>query len=107
MARHAAKTIVAAGLAREVEIQVAYAIGRAAPLAVNVDTRGTGSISNEQIQRAVLSVFDFRPGAIIDKFQLQRPIYESLSAYGHFGRTDIDTPWEMVDRIEDLKRAVS
>jgi len=107
MARHAAKNLVAAGLAREVEVQVAYAIGRAAPLAVNVDALGTGTVSNETLQKAVLDVFDFRPGAIIDAFGLQRPIYEPLSAYGHFGRTDIESPWERTDRAEDLKRAVS
>jgi S-adenosylmethionine synthetase len=106
MARHVAKTIVAAKLAEEVEIQVAYAIGRAAPLAVNVDARGTGTVSNEALQKAVLSVFDFRPGAIIEAFKLQRPIYEALSAYGHFGRTDVDTPWETTNRVEDLKRAL-
>jgi len=107
MARHAAKNLVAAGLAREVEVQVAYAIGRAAPLAVNVDALGTGTVSNETLQKAVLDVFDFRPGAIIDAFGLQRPIYEPLSAYGHFGRTDIESPWERTNRAEDLKRAVS
>jgi len=107
MARHVAKTIVAAELAEEVEIQVAYAIGRAAPLAVNVDASGAGAASNEALQKAVLSIFDFRPGAIIDGFDLQRPIYEPLSAYGHFGRTDVDTPWENTDRVEDLKRALA
>jgi len=107
MARHVAKTVVAAGLAREVEIQVAYAIGRAAPLAVSVDTHGTGTVSDEKLQQAVLRVFDFRPGAIIDVFQLQRPIYEPLSTYGHFGRVDIEAPWEQTERIEALRKAAA
>lgn len=106
MARYVAKQIVASGLAREVQVQVSYAIGRAAPLAVNVETRGTGSVPDERLQCAVTEVFDFRPGAIIDRFDLRRPIYEPLSAYGHFGRTDVDVPWEATDRIEEFRRAV-
>jgi S-adenosylmethionine synthetase len=106
MARYVAKNIVAAELARKVEIQVAYAIGRAAPLAVGVDSHGTGSVPDARIRDAVVEVFDWRPGAIIDRFELKRPIYEPLSAYGHFGRTDIDLPWEKTDRIEELQRAV-
>ena len=107
MARYVAKTIVAAGLAEKVEIQLAYAIGRAAPLAVNVDTQGTSSVTNEALQKAVLSIFDFRPGAIIERFDLQRPIYEPLSAYGHFGRTDVEAPWEQVDQADALTEALS
>ena len=107
MARYVAKNIVAAGLAREVEVQVAYAIGRAAPLAVGVDTRGTGAVPDSRLREAIVEVFDFRPGAIIDRFDLQRPIYEPLSAYGHFGRTDLDLPWEKTDLIEELKAAAS
>ena len=107
MARYVAKTIVAAGLAEKVEIQLAYAIGRAAPLAVNVDTQGTSSVTNEALQKAVLSIFDFRPGAIIKRFDLQRPIYEPLSAYGHFGRTDVEAPWEQVDQADALTEALS
>jgi len=106
MARHVAKTIVAAKLAEEVEVQLAYAIGRAAPLAVNIDAHGTGSVTNDALQKAVLSVFDFRPGAIIDAFELQRPMYEPLSAYGHFGRTDVECPWETLTRVDDLRTAV-
>lgn len=106
MARYAAKNLVAAGLAREVEIGVAYAIGRAAPLALNVDSHQTGTVSDDRLRKAVLDVFDFRPGAIIECFDLLRPIYEPLSAYGHFGRTDIATPWEATDRIEALQAAV-
>ena len=104
MARYAAKNLVAAGLADQATVQVSYAIGRAAPLAVNVDTRGSGTVSDEELRDAVLRTFDFRPGAIIDHFDLLRPIYEPLSAYGHFGRTDVEMPWEKTDRVEDLKR---
>jgi S-adenosylmethionine synthetase len=107
MARYVAKHLVSAGLASKVVVQVAYAIGRAAPLAVNVDSQCTGSLPDDQLRKAVLKVFDFRPGAIIDHFRLQRPIYAQLSAYGHFGRTDIDMPWETLDRVEELKRAAA
>ncbi len=106
MARYVAKNLVAAGLAREVEVQVAYAIGRAAPLVVGVDTRGTGAVPDDRLREATVRIFDFRPGAIIDRFELARPIYEPLSAYGHFGRTDLDVPWERTDRIDELLRAV-
>jgi len=107
MARYVAKNLVAAGLAREVEVQVAYAIGRAAPLAVGVNSRGTGTVPDDRLRRAISDIFDWRPGAIIDRFELRRPIYEPLSAYGHFGRTDLDLPWEKTDRIEELQKAVS
>ena len=107
MARYVAKNLVAAGLAREVEVQVAYAIGRAAPLAVGVNSRGTGTVPDDRLRRAISDTFDWRPGAIIDRFELRRPIYEPLSAYGHFGRTDLDLPWEKTDRIEELQNAVS
>jgi len=106
MARHVAKTLVAAGLAREVEVQIAYAIGRAAPLAVNIDTYGTGTVPDERLRRAVLDTFDLRPGAIIDHLDLLRPMYKPLSAYGHFGRTDLDLPWERTEQTDDLRRAV-
>ena len=105
MARYVAKNLVAAGLAREVEVRVAYAIGRAAPLAVGVDTRGTGTAPDAKLRDAIVDVFDFRPGAIIDRFGLKRPIYEPLSAYGHFGRTDLDMAWEKTDRVEELQAA--
>jgi S-adenosylmethionine synthetase len=107
MARYVAKHLVAAELADQAIVQIAYAIGRAAPLAVHVDTRGTGKTSDERLRDAVLATFDLRPGAIIDSFQLLRPIYEPLAAYGHFGRTDLDLPWEKTDRIGELHRAVS
>jgi len=106
MARYVAKNIVAAGLAAEVEVQIAYAIGRPEPLMVNVYTKQDAAADDYSLRRTVLDVFDFRPGAIIDRFDLQRPIYEPLSAYGHFGRTDLDLPWEKTDRIEELKRAL-
>ena len=107
MARYVAKHLVSAGLVSEVTIQVAYAIGRAAPLVVNIDSHGTGTLLDERLREAVLRTFDFRPGAIIDRFDLKRPMYEPLSAYGHFGRTDIYTPWETLDLVEELKRAAS
>jgi S-adenosylmethionine synthetase len=105
MARYVAKHIVAAGLAAQVTVQIAYAIGRAAPLAVNIDTQGTGTRDDEHLRDAVMKAFDFRPGAIIDRFDLKRPIYEPFSAYGHFGRTDVDAPWESLDNVERLQRA--
>ena len=104
MTRYVAKNLVAAGLAREVEVQVAYAIGKACPLCVGVDARGTGAASDEQLLRAVTHVFDFRPAAIIERFGLLRPIYEPLSSYGHFGRSVDEAPWERTDRTEELLR---
>lgn len=107
MARYVAKHLVAAGLASKVAVQVAYAIGRAAPLAVNVDSKGTGKLPDDRLREIVLKVFDFRPGAIIDRFQLKRPIYAQLSAYGHFGRGDIAMPWEALDKVEEVARAAA
>jgi S-adenosylmethionine synthetase len=104
MARYVAKNLVAANLAREVEVEIAYAIGRAAPLAVNVQSYGTGTVSDERLRDVVLKTFDLRPKAIIDAFDLLRPIYEPLSAYGHFGRTDLDLPWERTDKADRLAR---
>lgn len=106
MARYVAKNLVAAECADRVKVQIAYAIGRAAPLAVTVDTMGTGVRSDDLLRKAVLDVFDFRPGAIIDRFNLKRPIYEPLSAYGHFGRTDVDMPWEAIDCVDALRNAL-
>ena len=102
-ARHAAKNIVAAGLARKCEIQLAYAIGVAKPISILVDTFGTGTISDEKIAGLIDKHFDLRPSAIIRELDLRRPIYRQLSAYGHFGRTDIDVPWERIDKAEELK----
>ncbi len=104
MARYAAKNLVAAGLARECEVQVAYAIGRARPVAITVDTFGTGAIPDEDLERLVEKHFDFRPAAIIEHLQLRRPIYAPLSAYGHFGRPDLDLPWERTDKAEVLRK---
>jgi S-adenosylmethionine synthetase len=103
MARYIAKNLVGAGLAEEAEVHIAYAIGRAAPLDVGVDTRGTGSVPDDRLRRSVLETFDLRPGAIIELLDLQRPIYEPLAAYGHFGRPDLDLPWEQLDRADELR----
>lgn len=106
-ARWVAKNIVAAGLAHRVEVQIAYAIGVADPVSINVETYGTeNGVSNEQIQKAVRTVFDLRPAAIIDELDLLRPIYSKTAAYGHFGRTDPDFTWEQTDKVEALKAAV-
>lgn len=106
MARYAAKNVVAAGLADKCEIQLAYAIGVAKPMSVNINTFGTGKYSDEVIANAVDKVFDFRPAAIIDKLDLRRPIYEKTCNYGHFGREDADFTWEKTDKVEELKKAV-
>jgi len=104
-ARWVAKNIVAAGLAERCEIQVAYAIGVSHPLSVNVETFGTGRIPDEQIVELVKKNFDLRPGAIIRDLNLRRPIYRKTAAYGHFGRTDIEAPWENTDKAAALKKA--
>ncbi len=104
-ARWAAKNVVAAGLADRCEIQVAYAIGVAHPLSVNVETFGTGKISGEKIGELITQHFDLRPGAIIRDLDLRRPIYRKTAAYGHFGRGDVQFPWESTDRAEALRKA--
>jgi len=104
-ARWVAKNIVAAGLASRCEIQVSYAIGVAHPLSVNVETFGTGNISDEKISDLVNEFFDLRPGAIIRDLDLRRPIYQKLAAYGHFGRDDLDLSWENTDRAVEIKKA--
>ena len=109
--RWVAKNVVAAGLARRCEVQVAYAIGKAQPVGIYVETFGTETVSAEKIQAAILSVFDLRPAAILDALDLLRPIYKPTAAYGHFGRTaaeGVHNPftWERTDRVEDLQRAV-
>ncbi len=105
-ARWVAKNIVAAGLARRCEIQLAYAIGVAKPVSVFVDTFGTGAVSDERIAKAVTEVFDLRPDAIIESLGLLRPIYRDTAAYGHFGREDVSFPWEETNRTEELQKAV-
>jgi S-adenosylmethionine synthetase len=104
-ARWVAKHIVAAGLADRCEIQVAYAIGIAHPLSVFVETFGTGQLPDDEISRIVDELFDLRPGALIRDFNLRRPIYRPVATYGHFGRDDLDLPWERLDRLEELKSA--
>lgn len=102
-ARYAAKNVVAAGLADKCEIQLAYAIGVAKPVSIMVDTFGTGKLSDEAISEIVDKHFDFRPASIIKNLDLRRPIYRKTAAYGHFGRTDIDLPWEKLDKVAELK----
>ncbi|MBB3110512.1 S-adenosylmethionine synthetase [Paenibacillus phyllosphaerae] len=102
-ARYVAKNIVAAGLADKCEIQLAYAIGVANPVSINVDTYGTGKVSEETLVEVIQKNFDLRPAGIIKMLDLRRPIYGKTAAYGHFGRTDIDLPWERVDKAEQLK----
>ncbi len=104
-ARWVAKNVVAAGLAERCEIQVAYAIGVAHPLSINVETFGTGEIPDDDIAKAIEKVFDLRPGAIIRDLQLRRPIYQQVAAYGHFGRDDLDLTWERINKVEELKQA--
>ncbi|MCE5222890.1 methionine adenosyltransferase [bacterium] len=104
-ARYVAKNVVAAGLAERCEIQVAYAIGVARPVSVFIDTFGTGILPDEEIAKKVLAVFDFRPAAIIQQFDLLRPIFKQTAAYGHFGRKDLDLPWEKTDLADKLKSA--
>ncbi|GAY72755.1 S-adenosylmethionine synthetase [Lentilactobacillus kosonis] len=102
-ARYIAKNIVAAGLADKIEVQLAYAIGVAEPVSISVDSFGTAKVSEEQLVEAVRSIFDLRPAGIIQMLDLNRPIYEQTAAYGHFGRTDIDLPWEHTDKVNALK----
>lgn len=106
MARYIAKNVVAAGLAEECEVQIVYAIGEVRPIAVTINTFNTGKFPDERLEEAVKEVFDCRPAAIIDQLDLRRPIYKNFSVYGHFGRSDLNPPWERTDRVEDLKRAL-
>ena len=104
--RWVAKNIVAAGLAKQCEVQVAYAIGVAKPVSIMVDTFGTGRVSDEDLSDAVQQVFDLRPAAIIDELDLKRPIYSKTAAYGHFGREDADFAWEATNKVDELKEAI-
>ena len=103
-ARYVAKNIVAAGLADKCEIQLSYAIGVAHPTSVMVDTFGTGKLSDEKLVEIIRENFDLRPAGIIKMLDLRRPIYKQTAAYGHFGRNDIDVPWEKTDKVEMLKK---
>lgn len=105
-ARYVAKNIVAAGLAKRCEIQLSYAIGVATPTSIMIDTFGTGEISDEKLTEIVRAEFDLRPAGIIKMLDLRRPIYKQTAAYGHFGRTDIDLPWEKCDKVDALKKYV-
>ncbi len=105
-ARWVAKNIVAAGLAKKCEIQIAYAIGVARPVSLMVDTFGTGKYTDEKIAKAVNKVFDLRPAAIIKELELRKPMYRNLAAYGHMGRTDLDVTWERINKTEELKKVV-
>lgn len=105
MARYVAKNVVAAGLAERFELQVSYAIGVAQPTSVAVETFGTGAISDDEIAALIRHHFDLRPAAIIRDLDLRRPIYRQVAAYGHFGREDIDVPWERTDKADELRRA--
>ena len=102
-ARYIAKNIVAADLADEVEIQLAYAIGVAQPVSIHINTFGTGRVDHDRLTAKVRELFDLRPAGIIQMLDLQRPIYKQTAAYGHFGRDDLDLPWERLDKVEDLK----
>ncbi len=106
-ARWVAKNLVAAGVAKKIEVELAYAIGVAKPVSIAVETFGTGTISDEKIVDIIKKVFDLRPEAIINTLKLRRPIYKQIAAYGHFGRTDVDLPWEHLDKIEDIKNYLS
>ena len=103
-ARYVAKNIVAAGIAKKCEIQLSYAIGVAHPTSIMVDTFGTGKLSNEKLVEIIRENFDLRPAGIIKMLDLRRPIYKQTAAYGHFGRNDLDLPWEKLDKVEALKK---
>lgn len=103
-ARYVAKNLVAAGLAEKCEIQLSYAIGVAQPTSINVDTFGTGKLSSEKLVEIVRENFDLRPAGIIKMLDLRRPIYKQTAAYGHFGRNDLNLPWEALNKVEDLKK---
>ena len=103
-ARYVAKNIVAAGLADKCEIQLSYAIGVAHPTSIMADTFGTGRVSNEKLVEIIRENFDLRPAGIIKMLDLRRPIYKQTAAYGHFGRNDLELPWEKIDKVDILKK---
>ena len=102
--RYVAKNIVATGLAKKVQVVISYAIGVAQPTSVMVDTEGTGKVSDEKLVDIIRENFDLRPAGIIKMLNLRRPIYKQTASYGHFGRNDLDLPWEKLDKVEDLKK---
>ncbi len=106
-ARHAAKNMVAAGLATRLEVQIAYAIGVARPVSIRVESFGTSALSNATLEELVANHFDLRPAAIIDTFDLRRPLYRQTASYGHFGRPDLELPWERLDKVETLRQAAA
>ncbi|MBV4420382.1 methionine adenosyltransferase [Clostridium tyrobutyricum] len=106
-ARWVAKNLVAAGIADKIEVEIAYAIGVARPVSISIDTFGTSKTSDEKIVETINKIFDLRPAAIIRDLDLRRPIYKSTAAYGHFGRTDIDLPWEKLDKVDEIKKELS
>lgn len=106
-ARWVAKNLVAAGIADKIEVEIAYAIGVARPVSISIDTFGTSKISDEKIVETINKIFDLRPAAIIRDLDLRRPIYKSTATYGHFGRTDIDLPWEKLDKVDEIKKELS
>ncbi len=97
------KNVVATGLAKQVEVQLAYAIGVAKPVSISVNTFGTNTVPESRIEQAIREQFDLRPAGIIQMLDLKRPIYKQTAAYGHFGRTDVDLPWEHLDKVEALR----
>jgi S-adenosylmethionine synthetase len=105
-ARYVAKNLVAAGLAKKCEIQISYAIGVAKPTSIMVDSFGTGVVPDEELVKIVEKHFDLRPAAIIHDLDLRRPIYRQVAAYGHFGRTDVDVPWEKTDKVDALRKEI-
>lgn len=105
-ARWVAKNVVAAGLADKCEVQIAYAIGRPEPMSVRVDAYGTQKVAEDKIAAAIEKVFDLRPGMIIQQLNLRRPLYRQVAVYGHFGRLDLNLPWEQTNKIEQLKKAI-
>ena len=104
MARYVAKNVVAAGLADKLMIQLAYAIGKAKPVSIMIDDYGTGKMDQDRLLEVIIKTFDFRPASIIKTLDLLRPIYKKTAAYGHFGRTDTQFPWENLDAVEPLKK---
>ena len=104
-ARYVAKNIVAAGLAKRCEVQLAYAIGVAHPMSIFVETFGTGIVDEEKLANVIGEVFDLRPAGIMKELDMRKPMYKQCAAYGHFGRKDIDLPWERLDKVEVLKKA--